>query len=444
MTLIADPQTIPEGWYPDHGDSSRLRWWNGEAWTGALTVQLTTGPVAVAEPPVSRRGAHAAPVSLPDVAPEAAAPSSPGAHAAEAPVDAISPIFAAAVVEEPVLPAPVAAAVAPEAAVPVAAVPVVPVPVTAVPFTPVPVPAAPIPVAPVPIVPAPVGVAPVKLALPIADYLGETREVRPVSPVVVTMSTVELLPSRGSVQRFSRGWADASHGDIRVSGGSNTGGAWFFALFPAIQLGIVWAVFDLWQLGEASQFRLALVLFTVLAYLVAAVSDRRALVRNGHEHLPHPALAFIPIAYLVARVVKLGAGAVAALVTWVLLQAAVAAALLLVLQPLAFSFVSDVLPAPTPPVAAAAPAALVPITPAERAAQLTPAGMSASVKAQMLSQKMGAPASVRCPNPPSVDDGAQVTCAVVLKGGLAINVVVMIDSTYQYAAERIVSVAPGN
>lgn len=48
------------GWYPDPGDPSGLRWWDGAAWTAHTHVAPVAAPVAAAEPVAAAQPAAAA------------------------------------------------------------------------------------------------------------------------------------------------------------------------------------------------------------------------------------------------------------------------------------------------------------------------------------------------------------------------------------------------
>ena len=169
----------------------------------------------------------------------------------------------------------------------------------------------------------------------------------------------------------------------------------------------------------------------LIVYLILAVIDRKLLRDNDHHTVAFPGWAVIPPLYLVVRWLRVGALGVLPLITWVLMQSLVVAALLTQL-PGVFALAATEGPA-------ASPSAVVdaPISADQRAYELTPAGMAAQITTFFAADHKSLD-KVVCPPAASTEDGSQVTCAAQL-ASVNIALVVLIDSTNPTSAFTIIN-----
>ena len=154
-------------------------------------------------------------------------------------------------------------------------------------------------IAPVYVAPAPVVLAPEAL-----DY----------SSNYVPMDVIPANQARG----------------FAIAGASNTGAVWIYALLPLIALPAIYFRFELDTEDNYSIFRLALLGVGVILTVVFASIDRSILVRRDHSQPPSGALGVIPLAYLIARTVKVGVSGLPVLIVSALIQATVVVYALLV------------------------------------------------------------------------------------------------------------------
>ena len=117
---------------------------------------------------------------------------------------------------------------------------------------------------------------------------------------------------------------------LAIAGASNTWAVWIYALLPLIALPAIYFKFELDTEDNYSIIRLVLVGVGIILTIVFASIDRSILVRRDHSQPPSGALGVIPLAYLIARTVKVGVSGVPVLIVSVLIQAAVAVYALLV------------------------------------------------------------------------------------------------------------------
>ena len=109
--------------------------------------------------------------------------------------------------------------------------------------------------------------------------------------------------------------------------GVTTWAVWLFAALPVLHLALVWLVFGMLRPSDAGILRWVVLLGPIIVYLVLAGLDRAMLVRDGRRDAAPVAYAIVPPLYLAIRVVRMGVAAVPPLLVWVVLQAAVIAAL---------------------------------------------------------------------------------------------------------------------
>jgi hypothetical protein len=217
---------------------------------------------------------------------------------------------------------------------------------------------------------------------------------------------------------------------------SSTWAVWVFAALPILHFGLVYLLYIATKPTDDT-YRFAVLLGPIVIYLVLAVVDRSILARAGHETLPSPLLAIIPPLYLGFRVTRVGRSSLPQLITWFVLQAVMIAVLVLVF-PTQFSQLTSGTTAATSTVIT--PAKSTTITAAQRATELTPAGMQSALTKQFLTQGISL-TSVTCPPLPDKNDKTQVTCKGVMSSG-NLDIVVAVDSALKTSAFDIVSSAP--
>jgi len=113
----------------------------------------------------------------------------------------------------------------------------------------------------------------------------------------------------------------------RPGSGLSTWAVWLFAALPVLHGALAWVVFGLLEPSDVGILRWVVLVGPILLYLVLAGLDRAVLVRNGQLDVAPIAYAIVPPLYLAIRVVRMGVAALAPLLVWVVLQAAVIAAL---------------------------------------------------------------------------------------------------------------------
>ena len=405
---------IAAGWYADPMGSLRSRWWDGNAWTVELSVEVLAEPAAAAAETVAGVPSIEVPVlsnpavDIPTSAPlsrrelrELVGPLTTGPVQIDTSAEA-----APATAATPTLPASLSATVAgietgtlspfealfessaveresAEAATPTFSSP-------AFGFT----------------------LPPDPFATPSAALAAKLQ--------AVPLASVPLPVSSATIALAAR---------------STTAAVWLFTLLPVVHASLVW--FGLVWLGLGSD---RLVLYSVLGaplflYLVLAVADRQLLRSRGFERTAPVALALVPPIYLLVRAIRVGAAGVVPLLLWLLLQIT-ACSFLLIQSPAVFAVIS------LAPAADSAPAAVVsgPITDAQRSAELTPSGMAAELTRQARAKNLTF-SSIGCPPIPVTLDGTAVTCVGTLTS-VKMNLNVVIDSTLPNSAFALVSEAP--
>lgn len=181
--------------------------------------------------------------------------------------------------------------------------------------------------------------------------------------------------------------------------------------------------------------RLAALVAPAVICLVFANADRRALLRRGFDRVPSMALAIIPGLYLLVRAIRVSRAGIVPLLAWLLVQAAAVGFVLVQLPG-----VIDLTTATVSAGGNVSASFAAPIDATERAAQLTPAGMAATLKAQTLRQHLTFD-SIECPPLMATTDGTEVTC-VATRAAVKVNLVAMVDSTNRTSAVSLVSEAP--
>jgi hypothetical protein len=110
---------------------------------------------------------------------------------------------------------------------------------------------------------------------------------------------------------------------------TSTVAIWVFALLPIVQFALVWAVYH-YLAPTQDWVRWVVLLGPLVIYIALAAGDRRTLYARGHVSVPSAALAIIPPIYLGLRATRLGVRALAPVIVWFALQAAVVFALMIV------------------------------------------------------------------------------------------------------------------
>jgi hypothetical protein len=373
VTVSDGASTTPAGWYPDPADSTRLRRWDGAAWTADVAP---AAPVAQPEPPA----APVAPEPVPEPEPEPEAPSIPDwanmpgitlpPDLSGIPGYETTPSFATPAFDEPAREAPPASdlptAAAPAAnSAPPASQPGVPMtrrelrelrelqdqgsaqPAEAESQPPQAPPAepqqsenyAPPPSGAQYIAPPPPGVpgsvTPPASARPLSDF-----GMPPMTPLATSKRLDEVpaptlrfdeaiaapnsVPSSQQPQVNTLPVAPRAPSVVGVAPGSATVGAWLISVLPLLHFAVIYVVFGILAEPFLQGTQWGILAAPAIFSLIFAQLDRRTLLARGHHDAPSTIWAILPPLYLIVRCVRLGAGAVAPLVVWLVLQVAAA------------------------------------------------------------------------------------------------------------------------
>ena len=180
----------------------------------------------------------------------------------------------------------------------------------------------------------------------------------------------------------------------QTTGSSQTGPIWFLALYPVITLviALVYGAILGGMTGTAPPFAAGGASFVVT--LVLCWRDSRLLKERGHRP-PGWGWGLIPIVYFIVRLVRVGKDSLWPFLVWIGLQLVLFVIVVLaVVMPLLASGAFD-----------------GPLSPTQRAAQLTPVGMAEQLDDDLTAADYDV-SSVVCPPLPSMDAGSRVQCTV--------------------------------
>ena len=204
-----------------------------------------------------------------------------------------------------------------------------------------------------------------------------------------------------------------------VSARSTTVAICLFTLLPVIHLAIVWFVLVWLDFGSDQTVRYSVLVAPLFLYFVLAVTDSQLLRSRGLARTPAAVLALIPPLYLLVRAIRVGAAGVVPLLLWLLLQTAAYSFLLLQFP----AIVSVVPPTPasgSAPIAAVSG----PITDAQRAAELTPTGMAAELTRQTRAKNLSFSPISCPPIPVTIDGTAVTCVGILASVKMNLNVVI--------------------
>lgn len=452
MSEIVGGPAIGSGWFHDPAGSANLRWWDGTAWTAHL-IDPATGvaplrelpaavePVAIEPAAVEPATVEPATVEPAAVAPELTARETERTVVAE---DSSQPLTRRELRERAsVGVAPVAIDTALEAAVdsPIES-PVEPPTVTEPAAAAVPelTPFEQLMAASAPEASAPESVTAESFSAQSANSDSYFTSVdggnsQPWIPAAAPQAN-DVYPLQHDDAGYepmvrTRPPVDAAQ-DVPI-GTSSTTAIWIYAALPVLHFALAWFVYERLKPVDDTGIRWVVLLGPILIYLILAAIDRSRLVAHGHTRAPSPLLALIPPLYIGIRAARLGLGAVIPAVVWLVLQAAVIAAMVMFFPALTAQLTSAESAVPT---TTATPQAV--LTPAQRAEQLTPTGMAAKIISDFAAKNITF-TSVTCPVMPNVFDGAQTVCVAKLAGGTE-NLNVSVTASSPYTAFAVVGI----
>jgi hypothetical protein len=367
---------VSAGWYADPQDDIRLRWWDGEAWTADVIAVPEAAPEALPEPMPER-------VVQPEVylsrrqLREQNGPLT--TESAEQP-EAIAPHEPAPPAHEPQHP---------------------PSPGRVVPSPPVAKPW--------------LGAAPPMVA---------ASSIRRPSTAPTDLGSLLAQDRPAYVPMGSHYGSDTPAGgaNLTIATKSLTWAVWLLALLPVVHFALIWLLIDELHVSQGAWTRYLLLGAPTILYLALARADHQALLRDGHGHVAHTGWAVLPPLYLLIRCLRVGGASVWPLIAWLLLEGA-AIAFLVLHSPAVFAVFDGVgSPGDNPTTSTSVGR---PLTEAQRAALLTPAGIAAKLQSDLVGARLEF-SDVACPAIPSLDEGARVTCTGMLDS-VKMDLTVMID-----------------
>ncbi len=348
-------EVVPAGWYQDSPDPTQVRWWNGTEWTDHVQVlpsdvanapdvestltrrqlreqngTMFTGEVDINSERDAAQLAQQAQVA--SVAAERAAAGAPAAAAERAAAERAAVENAEAVRLAAERFAAESAASERIAAANSFASLVADAPSTQASTTSA--------TAATPATPAPAGslfspaIADSEIYVPpsFAPAIAESETYVPYRD----MQNMQHPPSINNLNR-TRVWDNAPTTITAKAVGTQTFPVWLFALLP------VWSTAAAWQLPLIQGFPdarlpyLAVVLLTLLLSVGLAQSDRQRLSYRGFDRSAATVLGLVPPLFLVVRAIRLGSSGLAPLITFILLQVGVLAAIYLFAMPMVLS-----------------------------------------------------------------------------------------------------------
>jgi hypothetical protein len=120
---------------------------------------------------------------------------------------------------------------------------------------------------------------------------------------------------------------------IKGTTATGTAGEWLIAVLPVIHFAVVYVVFGVLAEPVLPGIQWGILLAPAVLSLIFASLDRRKLLDNRHARVPSLVFAVIPPLYLLVRCFTIGGRSVAALVVWIVLQAAAVAGVFVLLDP---------------------------------------------------------------------------------------------------------------
>jgi hypothetical protein len=118
---------------------------------------------------------------------------------------------------------------------------------------------------------------------------------------------------------------------VTEANGTSTPGVWLIAVLPLMHFAVVYAIFGVLTTPFVPGIQWGILAAPAIFSVIFAAADRRKLVDKGHGSLASAVWAVIPPLYLFVRCFRVGGMSVAALLLWIVLQAAAVAGVFILL-----------------------------------------------------------------------------------------------------------------
>jgi hypothetical protein len=272
----------------------------------------------------------------------------------------------------------------------------------------------------------------------------EHVQVPPPQPTADEIAAAQAAAARAQQQAveaayvpFSHNWNSEQDAAVAESwrGSAQTFPAWLLAFAPIWIAGsgfgvglIALAVPIPIPVRDALTLAIAILLVCALANL-----DAKRLAQRGYQRSTSPFWAILLPVFFILRTVRVGVrGLPAAIVAWLLCLIIGASVVLAVFLPLYLYSQQQASQTQASAPAAAAPATEPPLTPTERAAELTPTGMQNRIMSDF--SKTGVDLTqVKCQPLPDSNDGSQTRCDIWISSGKFGTVVEQVAASDPYA-----------